>query len=87
MFTAKQLQRNLGITHRSVRDAYLKTVSSVDHKGYEDVLVLETYHDEQKCELDGLDSYMIDLLNDLEDLKNQAEAKVGHIDRIDICHH
>lgn len=87
MFTTRQLQRNLGITHPSVRDAYLKTVSNPDHTKFEDVLVLETYHEDGKQELDGFDSYLIELLNDLEDLKNKAEAKVGHIDRVDICHH
>lgn len=82
------LQKNLGITHPLIKNAYFKKDCTTNKNKEEDVLVLETYHHSKKSsEYETFDTYMIDLLTDLQDLKDQAEAKIGHIDRIDICQH
>lgn len=73
-----------GITHPIVASMYLKKEYGHGHH-QEDVLVIETkskHKDADDHEL--FDSYLIDLLTDLEDLKSQAEARVGKFDRIDI---
>lgn len=76
----------ISITHPLVRSAYLKRSETVDHR-HEDVLVLETYTHADNCDDCGFDSYLVDLLTDLEDLKSQAERRVGAIDRVDISRH
>ena len=50
----------------------------------EDVLIIETNFGDKGYEDRTFDSYMTDLLLDLESIKDQAEERVGHIDRIDI---
>ena len=81
-----RLHQPVNITHPLVRDAYLKKEALLsDHKS--DVLVLEMTNDEHEADISGFDSYLIELLTDLEGLKNQAEGKIGHIDRVDIITH
>ena len=55
---------------------YLKT--SFDQKA-EDVLIVETNGGK-----DDVDPYILDLILDLETLKEQVRRKVGHFDRVDI---
>ena len=82
-----------GITHPLVAEMYIK-------KGYapydigneipaEDILVIETYFErsEDQDYASHSDSYLFDLLADLEDLKSKAQQQVGHFDRIDIRTH
>lgn len=72
-----------GVTHPLVADMYLKK----DHSqaSDQDVLVIEALkHDNEEEHYDSFDSYMLDLLMDLEDLKQKAEKKVGRFDRVDI---
>ena len=72
----------ISITHPLVRSAYLKRSETADHR-HEDVLVLETYTHADNSDDCGFDSYLVDL----EDLKSQAERRVGAIDRVDISRH
>ncbi|MBI1301917.1 MAG: hypothetical protein GC137_09715 [Alphaproteobacteria bacterium] len=70
-----------GITHPLVADMYLKKDFGSKKQ---DVLIIETKRQSDELDHDSFDSYLIDLLTDLEDLKAQAEKKVGFFDRIDI---
>lgn len=82
-----QVQSNTGIVHPLVRNAYFKKDCTAQNQHHEDVLVLETAFDRDGQEYESFDSYLYDLLLDLEELKKQAEIKFGHIDRIDIRSH
>jgi hypothetical protein len=84
-------QHVTGISHPLVADMYLKK----DFKGSEQqVLVIEArgrdfFEDNEGNgdnheEHDDSDSYLVDLLADLENLKERAEERVGNFDRIDI---
>lgn len=74
-----------GVTHPLIADMYLKKDFSHNN---ENVLVIEARNkrgtDGDDAQHESFDSYLIDLLTDLEDLKKQAERQVGGIDRIDI---
>lgn len=77
-------ERVTAISHPLVRDVYLKKDFGAGHRD-EDVLVIETLDpdfDDEHCDL--FDSYLIDLMVDLEELKMEAEQRVGSFDRIDI---
>ncbi len=78
-------ENKTNITHPLIRDAYFKQACASRGKSLEDVLVLEI-----ACERNSktsLDNNLYALLGDLADLKQQAETKFGHIDRIDIRTH
>lgn len=77
-----------GIEHPLVGDMYLKKTFGEGGLS-EDVLVIETrfYDWENETEHEAHDDYMIDLLIDLENLKSQAQERVGYFDRIDIRAH
>ncbi len=62
---------------------YLKKDYSAP-EGAQDVLVIQTNYDGSASDYDSFESYMMDLLGDLQDLQEQAEKEVGHFDRIDI---
>lgn len=79
-------QKVTGIYHPLVADMYLKKDFS-HHNCYQDVLVIEVRSGSEDGEHDGFDSYLTDLLTDLEDLKRQAENKLGCFDRVDIQTH
>lgn len=81
------VSRNLNnISHPLVASMYMKRDFLQD--GYtEDVLVIETVFAQDEETGDNFDSYLIDLLTDLEDLKNKVENSVGSFDRIDIRPH
>lgn len=76
-----------GVFHPMVREMYLKKdFGNGLSKRAQDVLVIETVarplrEDE---DYDTFDSYLLDILGDLEALKKQAQSKIGHIDRVDI---
>tara|TARA_B100002019_G_C20819255_1_gene379760 strand:+ start:55 stop:324 length:270 start_codon:yes stop_codon:yes gene_type:complete len=75
----------LGITHPMIADMYLK--KDFNSKQEENVLIIHArkqLEDDNQSEHDGFDSYLIDLLIDLEELKDKAKRKVGHFDRVDI---
>lgn len=77
-------ERITSLSHPLVREAYLKKDFGTGHKD-KDVLVIETLDpDFDDIDHELFDSYLIDLLVDLGDLKNQAEQKVGSFDRVDI---
>lgn len=77
-------QQVKGITHPLVSDIYLKKEFGYGHHS-ENVLVIEARsNDDEEMEFNTFDSYLIDLLTDLEDLKEQAEEKIGKFDRVDI---
>ncbi|MBL4803567.1 MAG: hypothetical protein JKY71_01775 [Alphaproteobacteria bacterium] len=87
MNTVPQVIR--GVSHPLVADMYLKRDSS-DQRTFEDVLVIQTINREDgmaETEFNSFDTYLIDLLTDLEDLKAMAEQQIGHIDRVDIRAH
>jgi hypothetical protein len=75
------------ITHPYISSMYLKKDFANHHAG-EDVLVIDAeFPSEEEGTHKSFDSYLIDLLIDLEELKNQAEREVGRFDRVDIRTH
>lgn len=86
MFNAQKLGQPVKIHHPLVRDAYLKKEASTNNRG-KDVLVIEARSDDEDMEFGGFDSYLYDLVTDLQNLKQQAEEQAGSIDRVDICTH
>jgi hypothetical protein len=87
MNTVPQLIK--GVSHPLVADMYLKRDNSDQHTP-EDVLVIHTTVTEDgmaESEFNSFDSYLIDLLTDLEDLKAHAEKQIGSFDRVDIRAH
>ena len=82
-------QHVTGIFHPLIREIYLKKEFGNGSLKHEDVLVIETVphdHNENPAH-ENFDSYLIDILTDLDDLKMQAQSKVGHFDRVDIRSH
>lgn len=73
------------VSHPMVTSMYLK--KAYGSSGDEDVLVIETNYSKSEEDYESFDSYLMDLLLDLNDLKRQAEDKIGHFDRIDIRTH
>jgi hypothetical protein len=71
------------VSHPLVASMYLKK----DFHGSdpsEDVLVIETnFTDKNGGEITFAD-YLMELLADLPEIQEQAEQRVGHIDRVDI---
>lgn len=79
-----------GIYHPMVREMYLKKdFGNGLSNNAQDVLVIEAISRplNEEEDYDTFDSYLLDILSDLEDLKSQAYAKVGHFDRVDIRTH
>lgn len=76
-----------GIFHPMIREMYMKKDFGNGLSGKaQDVLVIETVArplDEDEA-YDTFDSYLLDILGDLEDLKSRAQGKIGHFDRVDI---
>mgnify|MGYP001182852498 CR=1 FL=1 len=66
-----------GMTHPAIADIYLKSNFGQTR---EDVLVIETNNNSGE----DIDPYILDLILDLNDLKKEAQRKVGKFDRIDI---
>ena len=77
-----------GITHPNIADMYIKHHSIGRTNKIRKILIIETNARPQNTspnqDYAEHDSYLIDLLIDLEDLKKQVEAKVGKLDEIDI---
>lgn len=78
--------RRVSVSHPLVRDAYLKKNFTSENRE-EDVLVLDMVDDEHAIDVSSFDDYLVDLLTDLQSLKNQLSEKVGYFDRIDILTH
>ncbi len=80
-------QQISGISHPLVASMYFKK-EFTHHHHPEDVLVIETTVKDDDLDDDAdntsFDTYLAELLTDLEGLKAKAEEQVGHIDRIDI---
>lgn len=79
--------RNItGITHPLINDMYMKKDYN-DPRGEQNVLVIQAkphQEDENEQAHDSFDSYLIEILTDLNDLKARAEMQIGHFDRVDI---
>lgn len=75
------------VTHPLVRSIYMKKDFSRYHRHADSILVIETNFAQQNDQHDDFDSYLVDLLIDLQDLKNQAEKEIGLVDRVDIRRH
>jgi hypothetical protein len=71
------------ITHPLISSIYLKKDYGAE-PGSQDVLVIKTNFDDVSDEYSDYDTYLMELLTDLDELKAQAEDSVGHFDRIDI---
>lgn len=87
MNTVPQVIR--GVSHPLVTDMYLKRDNS-NRRTSEDVLVIQTVareNDADESEFNSFDTYLIDLLTDLEDLKALVEHQTGPFDRVDIRSH
>ena len=65
-----------GISHPMVREIYLKKDFGNGALKHEDVLVIETMPHEpgEDPDHESFDSYLIDILADLDDLKMQAQS-------------
>lgn len=75
------------VSHPLVRSIYAKKDFSTPDPD-DNVLVIETNFEQQSmADHDNFDSYLIDLLADLQELKEQAEKEVGTISRVDIRTH
>ena len=70
------------ISHPLVASMYME--KDKRRQNTEDVLVIEAAFPETESNSDAYDSYLMDLLLDLESLKDQAESRVGKFDRVDI---
>lgn len=86
MFHIQKAQNPVKISHPLVRDAYLKKEMGSDKSEHE-ILVIEARHEETDMEFGSFDTYLYDLLTDLQDLKDQAEKQENKIERVDICTH
>lgn len=75
------------VTHPLVRSIYMKKDYSRDHDHADNILVIETNFAQQSDTHEDFDTYLVDLLIDLQDLKNQAEKEIGLVDRVDIRRH
>lgn len=86
MLTVPQHVTN--VSHPLVRDMYIKKDFGAGNY-HEDVLVIETRLSGKNHQDDheSFDSYLVELLGDLDNIKSIAEESVGHIDRIDIRTH
>lgn len=80
------VSKNLNIVHPLIASMYMKK-DFLQNGSEQDVLVIETLFDKDEETGENFDSYLIDLLTDLEELKNQVETSVGSFDRIDIRPH
>lgn len=76
------------VTHPLVRSIYMKKDYHLDRDA-DNILVIETNFEQQTNgnDTDNFDSYLVDLLIDLQDLKDQAEKEIGAVDRVDIRRH
>ena len=77
------------IAHPLVKSAYTKKdFNNSDRQHDSSILVIETNFGESDRDEGGdFDSHLVDLLVDLQDLKEQAEKEVGTVSRVDIRHH
>lgn len=87
MLNKEEAMSAVVLTHPLVRDAYVKKAASRSARRFVDVLVIELLDRGPDREHVGFDSYLCDLVLDLQVLKEQAEQQAGAIDRIDICTH
>lgn len=71
------------ISHPLIASMYMKKDFGMHHRS-EDVLVIQTCLPRPEDDYSNFDSSLMDLLSDLEGLKNQAEHCVGSFDRVDI---
>ena len=75
------------IHHPAVSDIYLKREFDNDHKETDVLIIqakLDKYDDNEQSEHNAHDSYIIDILTDLNEISARAAAEVGHFDRVDI---
>ncbi len=81
----KTPQNIRGISHPLIADIYLKADTRDREKN---ILVIEAKKKSEAHEEDNYyDSHVIDILTDIESLKEQAEQQIGSFDRIDIRTH
>ncbi len=71
-----------GIHHPHINEMYLCKEAGATPAMNKGVLVIETNAMDENSS--DYDSYILDLLIDLNDLKSRVEEKVGAFDRIDI---
>lgn len=71
-----------GITHPLIADMYLK--KDIKNKN---VLVISAHSHEEIDDYEDYDSYLIDLLSDLDVLKSKLEEQNNYFDRIEIRTH
>ena len=72
------------VVHPLVHAMYSKKDYHEGHEG-ENILIIETNFNRQDISND--DSYLVDLLIDLQDLKDKAEKEIGPVNRVDIRQH
>ena len=67
------------VCHPLIASMYVKQEVEGSH-----VLIIETNFSQDKTDSEVYDSYLTELLFDLENLKEIATEKAGNIDRVDI---
>lgn len=78
-------QKITGISHPLVQDMYLKPGFDEKHRE-RNTLIIETKLENANGHED-FDSYLIDLLTDLNDLQAKAKSEVGDFSHVDIRTH
>lgn len=76
-------ERLTSVSHPLVSSIYLKK----NYEGSEiaqDILVIETNFSHENTDDGDFDECLSELLGDLQNLRIQAESKIGHFDRVDI---
>lgn len=71
------------IRHPLISSLYMKKDFNARSEA-KDVLVIETRFPNGKADRKSFETCLMDLLGDLEGLKNQVERRVGRFDRVDI---
>ncbi len=74
------------ISHPLIASIHMRKDFS-NHRYGQDVLVIETVFSKEGEDEEIFDSYLVDLLTDLEELKKKVESYVGSFDRVDIRTH
>ena len=73
------------VTHPLIADMYLKKdFGSPSSHHHDDVLVIEAKFPVRDGDIRNFNACLSDLLSDLPELQREAEAAIGHFDRVDI---
>ncbi len=81
---ANTVKKVTGISHPLISDMYLKKDFSSKKQNILVIRARSQGDNDENLDHDAFDSYLVDLLTDLEELKNKVQKKVGKFSRVDI---